>query len=387
MTFRRTACRQSSSRDKHGEQSNGALVTSALSTATELLRDPLIARTASLSRDVLAPQADQVAEHGVPRTHLAALAEAGTLGLAAYTPAAPLSSDEVRRECTEILAAADGATWFVSAQHHYPAREVAASANHELRARWLEGLLSGKVISALAISHLRREEPAVVATRSKECWRLSGRIKWVTGWTLADVLMVGAVTPDGDILFALVPWRPADFRGIVTRQPLWSLDAASTVAVDLRDEVVPESMVVSITPRENWLTWDRLHHANVNPAVFGVIRATTAFLLSGQHGDNIFAELGNALAVQAAGIRAKAYCLQDEADAAERVDERRALRASTLALAHTAATACTAAAGASGLVKGSTIGRLVGETFFHTVQGQDQWARLAIARHLITGLV
>jgi alkylation response protein AidB-like acyl-CoA dehydrogenase len=363
------------------------LVASALSTAAEFLRDPLIARTAELSRDVLAPQADWVAEHGVPRSHLAALAEAGTLGLAAYAPAAPLSLDEVRRECAEILAAADGATWFVSAQHHYPAREVVASANHELRDRWLEGLLSGTIMSALAISHLRQEEPAVVATRSKGCWRLSGRIKWVTGWTLADVLMVGAATPDGDILFALVPWRPADFLGSVTRQLLWSLDAASTVAVDLRDEMVPESMVVSVTPRENWLTWDRLHNANVNPAVFGVIRATTAFLLSGQHGDNTFAELGNALAVRAAEIRAKAYCLQDEAAAAERVDERRALRASALALAHTSAAACAVATGASGLVKGSTVGRLVAETFFHTVQGQDQKARRAVARHLITGLV
>jgi alkylation response protein AidB-like acyl-CoA dehydrogenase len=363
------------------------LVISALSTTTELLQDPLIARTADLSRDLLAPEADWVAEHGVPRSHLTALAEAGTLGLATYAPACQLSSDEVRRECTEILAAADGATWFVSAQHHYPAREVAASPNHELRARWLEGLLSGKIISALAISHLRREEPTVVATRSKECWRLSGRLKWVTGWTLADVLMIGATTPDGDILFALVPWRPADFHGSVTRQPLWSLDAASTVAVDLRGELVPESMVVSVAPRENWLTWDRLHHANVNPAVFGIIRATTAFLLSGQHGDSIFSELGDALAVRAAGIRAKAYGLRDEADAAEHVDERRALRACALELAHTAATACTVAAGASGLVKGSTIGRLVAETFFHTVQGQDHRARQAVARHLITGLV
>lgn len=359
---------------------------SGLATPPRLLGDPVIARTASLASQLLAPHADHVAEHGVPRSHLDALADAGTLGLAAYEPIAPLGAEEVRRESTELLAAADGATWFVSAQHHLPVREVLTSTNQELRERWLEDLRSGRTISAIATSHLRQPKAQVIATRQHDGWRISGQLHWVTGWSLTDVIMIGATTADDTIVFVLVPWHPPDYPGPVTPHSLWSMSATNTVTLDVHEILAPENMVVKVVTRHAWLEWDSCYHANVNPAVFGLIRAASNFLASETGDDQQFAELGTELSLQGAQLRGRAYALRDQVPLNERIDEKRMLRGAAVDLACRSVTACVVAAGARGMRRGSTINRLVAETFFHAVQGQDQATRNATARHLLAAL-
>jgi alkylation response protein AidB-like acyl-CoA dehydrogenase len=356
-------------------------MTSALGTMPCLLEDPVIARTAYLARELLAPRADYVAEHGVPRSHLDALADAGTLSLAIYEPSAPLTADAVRREAAELLAAADGATWFVSAQHHYPVQEVAASANEELRERWLKEIGSGRVISGIAMSHLRRPQPAVTATRRRDGWRIQGQLRWVTGWSVTDLLMIGATTPDDDIVFALVPWGPDERLGVVRSQDLWSMNATRTVTVDIDALEVPASMVVKVVRRDAWLEWDSCYNSNVNPAVFGVIRATSAFLTSAG-----LAELSVRVSSQGAELRERAYALRDRVGLDERLDEKRVVRAAAIDLACRSVTACVTSAGARGMQRGSSVGRLVAETFFHVVQGQSPAARGAMMDHLSASL-
>lgn len=360
-------------------------MTSALATTPRLLEDPIIARTAHLANELLAPQADHVAEHGVPRSHLDALAGAGVLGLATYEPVAPLTADEVRREATELLAAADGATWFVSAQHHYPVHEVAASVNEELRERWLEELVSGRAISAIAMSHLRQAQPALTATRCRGGWRIQGRLRWVTGWPVTDVLMIGATTPDDEIVFALLPGRSGNWVRLASPQSLWSMNATHTVTVDVDSVEIPASMVVKIVGRNAWLEWDSCYNSNVNPAVFGVIRAISNFLGSATIGSQ-FAELGTKLASRAAELREQAYALRDHVRLDERLDQKRAVRAAVIGLACRSVTACAVAAGSRGMYRGSTVGRLVAETFFHAVQGQSPAARGAMIDYLAAAL-
>ena len=73
----------------------------------------------------------------------------------------------VRREVTELLAGADGSTWFVTTQHSYPVQRLAASDNVALKERHLRAMCTGGLLAGIAIAHVRRPgEPAVLATRT-----------------------------------------------------------------------------------------------------------------------------------------------------------------------------------------------------------------------------
>ncbi|MBC3844489.1 acyl-CoA dehydrogenase family protein [Streptacidiphilus sp. 4-A2] len=89
--------------------------------------EPLVRRVKQVCDHYLAPRAEEVAAGRVSRAALDELAEAGVFGLSVYQPAAPFTAANVQREVTELLAAADASTWFVTAQHHHPLREVAGA--------------------------------------------------------------------------------------------------------------------------------------------------------------------------------------------------------------------------------------------------------------------
>lgn len=359
--------------------------TTALSTPPRLLEDVLIARTTELADQTLRPQADHVAKFGVPRSHLEALGRAGVLGLMTYQPAGPLNNEEVRREVAELVAAADGSTWFVSHQHHQPVKEVAASANRELRDKWLKAMVNGEVFGAEATSHLRRTgSPAVVATPDRLGWRLSGRLPWLTGWFLADVFLVAAVTPDGQVLSMLLPCRTDNGIGEIRPQELWGMNATGTVSVELRDVAVAPDQVIGSTSWDAWLRQDKYDRANVNPGIYGTLRAATDFLVaSAPHSGPKYYDLGMALASEGAQLREQTYRLADEFTSEKNLADRQALRAAALELTCRAGTACIAASGATAMITGSTASRLVGEALFHLARGQTAITRTAIANRFI----
>jgi hypothetical protein len=197
--------------------------------------------------------------------------------------------------------------------------------------------------------------------------------------------MIGATTLDDEIVFALLPERPCDRVRLARPQSLWSMSATHTVTVDVDSVEIPASMVVKIVGRNAWLEWDSCYNSNVNPAVFGVIRAISSFLGSATVGSQS-AELGTRLASRAAELREQAYALRDNVRLNERLDQKRAVRAAVIDLACRSVTACVVAGGSRGMRRGSTVGRLVAETFFHAVQGQTPAARGAVIDHLAAAL-
>ncbi|MEU3755102.1 acyl-CoA dehydrogenase family protein [Streptomyces olivoreticuli] len=332
--------------------------------------------TTLVADELLRPRADRTAREGVPRGHLDALAAVGALGLATRAPA-------LLRQATEIISAADGATWFVYAQHHQPVRAVAASDNQALRDRWLTPLLTGRTLSGHAISHLARPgPPAITATPGTGGgWALNGRIAWLTSWGLADVVLVGAIAPDDRVLFALLPAEDLDAPQAVHRHTLWSMQATHAVAIDLNDVPVARDQVVSMPQHTDWLRTHLNHNANTHPAVFGSLRATTQFL--GQH--ETFKAWADSAKLRADQLRSRAYVLIDTQPPGEALDERLATRATAVDLALRTAAACIAAAGARSMSSDTTAARLMAEASFHLVHGQTPQAKDAYA-HLAGAL-
>lgn len=330
-----------------------------------LLRVPasVVDAARRVADELLRPQAEDVELHGVPRTHLAALAGAGLFGVTA--PAAYGGSDKpvaVIREIVEVLAGADASTWFVWTQHHTPVRTLVRGSNDALRDRWVPKLATGSALAGVAFTHLRRPgPPAVRADRSDGGWRIDGDLAWLTSWGIADVFLVGAVA-GADLVWTLLPLTEMD--GVTAQAlDLVAMRGTSTVSVHLDDVFVADADVVLVEPLDEWRATDVARTADVSPAVFGVTAECVRRL-----GD------GDAFAAELDALRRRAFALQDEQGPRE---ERIAVRARAHVLALRASAALVAAGAGRSMLAGNPAQRLAREALFLLVQGQDAEIRAA----------
>ncbi|MGI8757944.1 MAG: acyl-CoA dehydrogenase family protein [Acidimicrobiales bacterium] len=347
--------------------------------------DPCVRLAARLAADVLAPQAERVDVEGIPAGHVEALAAAGLLGLFGPVDAGGADAPPpVARRVTELLAGADGATWFVWTQHATPLRALVNSANVGLRQRWLPRLCRN-VLGGVAVAHLRRSDgPTVSARPSANGWVLDGTASWVTSWGLAEVFLLGAVTPDDRAVLVLLPARAGP--GVRPSAPLAlaAMEATGTVRLDVEDLAVDAGDVVDVVPLAEWRRTDAHKTANVTPAVFGLIATVVGALQEAarRRDEPGGVALARALAAEAAEVQSAAYRLLDEVPAEQALDERLSLRAHALELGVRSATALVAAAGGAGMARSSPAQRLAREALFHLVQAQTPPVRRATLARL-----
>ncbi|MFE2526371.1 acyl-CoA dehydrogenase family protein [Streptomyces sp. NPDC059382] len=355
----------------------------ALATPPDLAVDPLVAAVSEIAVGVLRPCVEETAEAGVPRSHLDALAACGAYGLIAYEPdpASGVTARRVTREVHELLAAADPSTWFVWTQHHALAKGLLRGGDAALGEAWLPALARGDRRATAGFAFLRHPRPPVIAERESGGWRLSGRVPWMTGWGLADVVYLGALTPSDEVLFAPVGCAPGAGLASAPSAPLWAMRGTRTAAVEVRDVFVSDAEVVVREPRADWVRAYDLENADAQPAVFGQLRATADFLL----GCEGYEDLGLRIADRAARLRAEAYALRDELPSGERPADRLRLRAASLDLAVRAAAACVAVAGGRAIQYGNTAGRLSREAQFHLIQAQTGGLKREVARLMVDG--
>ena len=93
--------------------------------------------------------------------------------------------------------------------------------------------------------------------------------------------------------------------------------------------------------------------------------------------DGTAAALAQQLGREGERLRRVAYTLIDDVPAAEQIDDRLAVRASSLELVVRTATALVAASGGSGMAASAAPQRLMREAMFHLVQAQTAPVREA----------
>ena len=348
-----------------------------------------------LADELLIPAAERVDAQGVPPGHVTALKAARLLGLSAPVEhGGGGASAVVGREVTEVLSGACGATWFVAAQHGTPLRTVLASDNEAVRQRWLRPLASSQVLAGIAVSHLRRPgPPPVTATPVDGGWRFDGRVDWVTSWGLAEVLLLGGVTPTEEVVAVLVPAVNQPGLAATGELRLAAMSGARNVALRLDGLHVDAAQTAFRQPRSAWLANDRLVTANVTPAVFGLLNMILRRLaeVSRSRSSAAGADLAAVLAADGAGLRSRAYALLDEVPPESELPERLAIRSAALELVNAAAAALIVAGAGASMLTSSPAQRLAREALFHLVQastpamqeavlGRLAWRRGAAAR-------
>lgn len=348
--------------------------------------DPVLVAT-DLADRLLRPQAERADTDGVDRAVVDQLGRAGLLGLGAPRGyGGEDASAAVRREVTEVLAGADGSTWFVTTQHALPLLTLGRSDNVALKERHLRGMCTGVLLSGVAIAHLRRPgRPAVSATRTAGGWRFDGAVGWATSWGIADLLLLGGLTADGRVVLALLPAaaRPGLTAGPPMR--LAAMQGTATVALAVEGLVVPDADVAEVTDAAAWLAADRYKTANATPAVFGLLQELVRRLgaTAQRRHDATAAELAGRLGDEGAELRRAAYALVDHVPGSEQLTDRLALRAASLELLMRAATALVAATGGSAMARDAAPQRLAREALFHLVQAQTPPVREATLQLLL----
>lgn len=342
-----------------------------------------------LARDVLTPAAEQVDAEGVPPGHVEALKAAGLLGVTAPTEygggGAPAA---VGREVTEVLSGACGASWFVATQHATPLRTVLASGNEDLRASWLRPLASSALLAGIAVSHLRRAgPPPVTVTPVAGGWRYDGRVDWVTSWGLAEVVLLGGVTPDGEVVAALVPAAAQPGLTPSGELRLAAMGGAHNVALRLDGLVAAPEQVALRQSRDDWLANDRLVTANVTPAVFGLLGTVLRRLAetSTTRRSAAGSDLAAALTARAGELRTRGYQLLNHEPPEAYLPERLAIRAAALELLNRAATALIVAGAGTSMLAANPAQRLAREALFHLVQASTPALREAVLGRISTG--
>jgi alkylation response protein AidB-like acyl-CoA dehydrogenase len=342
---------------------------------------PLVSAARDLATRLLGPQAADVDQGVVPRSHLDAIAKAGLLGVVAPTSAGGADADPaVFREVAEQLAGADAATWFVQAQHHSPVRMLAARPSAAAD-RFLRRLASGELIAGIAFSHLRRyPQRPVTATRTSTGWRLDGVAPWYTGWGLNDVAFVAGVSEDDEVVFGVVP--VSEGAGLRPKLKLRTaaLDAAQTVVLQVDGVIVDDADVALTQPIDEWMAADRQTSANANPAIFGVGRSALELLReTGVRRDEAETLLAaDGLGVRFDDVRDRAYALADAESSL--VEERLAVRAEALELLVAITTALVSANSGPAMALTHPAQRKAREALFLLVQAQTAAARAATLR-------
>lgn len=343
----------------------------------ELAGDPLVSATRDLAGE-LSAGAGRVERDGVSRTELDRLAALGLHGLGADPLRGGVdASAAVRRRVAELVAGADPQVWFVWFQHGPVAAMLAAGENTALADRWLPPLCTGRAYAGVAFSHLRSAAPSVLARRVDGGFRLDGRQPWCTGWGLIDVVLVGAVTGDDEVLFALVP--AVDGDGLISTGELGlaAMGATATVGLRVEDLLVRDDDVVLRMPFAEWRAADDARNANVQPSTFGVALAALDLLeprapqLAARRRDDLLA------------VRSDAYRLIDEVPADERIDERLALRAQALLAAMGAVTALVTSRGGAAFGLGDHAQRLLRAASHQLVHAQSRPVRRATLDRLL----
>lgn len=309
------------------------------------------------------------------------LADLGLFGMAVPVDAggAGFEPADVRR-VLRLLSSGCGATAFMFAQHHGAAYDIATSANENVRAKWADGVVS-RTLAGTTYGHVRRaKQPVVGATPDGEGrWILSGEAPWATSWGVASVYTIAAITPDDQLVWAVVdPSMP----GVFCPAPLdlMVFSKTGTVRMAFDGFVVDETNLTKVVPAAEWRERDVHLVSRPSPLALGV----------GDRTIRLLEEVAPSVAAPHRRQWDEVSARADEASASvdrfeSVVDEVADARAEVVLTVQQLTTVLLSVLGGRAAELSQPAQRLAREALFYVVQGQADDGREAMLRRTSPG--
>ncbi|CAB4879498.1 unannotated protein [freshwater metagenome] len=339
---------------------------------------------AQLIADQLRLDAAAVEVEAITRSRLDEVVKAGLVAAGAPEEFGGHDASPAQtRAITELIAGACGTTWFVLTQHRSALDAVLTTQNRFLQSKWRDDICSGRALGAVAFAHLRRSgPPQVIAQPQGDGWKISGHLDWVTGWGVTDALALMAQTTDNKIVEVLIPAQARPGLVASAPLPLMVMGGTRTVSVELEEVHIAADEVAHVKTAEQWHADDTNRTVNTSPAVFGLLDAVIAELatLGSTKGMSHVSELALAFEQKLTTLRSRAYYLVDNVPAELEHDERLAVRAKSLLLAHEATAAFVASTGGGAIALSNPAQRWAREALFFLVQAQTSPLRTELMR-------
>lgn len=210
---------------------------------------PLLEIAEFYLRSEIAPQAAAIdRDQAVLRWAMQGLGDRSLLALKLT------ESEENFRRFQEMVARYSGALAFLQIQHQSASSAIFASENKPLKQAYLSGLATGDRLLGVGFSHLRRAgEPRIKAFPVKGGYRISGDLRWATGFDLFPELIVAATLADGRAVFAIIPFTNTTQPNggeIHFSEPmqLGAMQSTNTVSGEIKNWFVPQDYIVGIQP-------------------------------------------------------------------------------------------------------------------------------------------
>jgi alkylation response protein AidB-like acyl-CoA dehydrogenase len=344
------------------------------------MNEQILSEARRLADDLFRPQAeaaDQSDIHGQVGQNVRLLADAGYFGLGISPEFGGIGADDVtRREYTELMASACGVTAFTQQQLHAGGGFVGGARNEALRREKLPLFASGRELCGVGFSHLRRSGPPMVrAERVSGGYRVFGKAPWVTGWSLLDSFILGAMRlPDNDHIYFYVP-KAGNEAALLPgpRIPLVVMNASDTVEVTLDGLFLPDEYVLSERSAESLLRSD---FCGISGHVFlplGCARGSVHCLQTmAEHRSNeIFAHAAEEFTREIDACRHEALTWSGAcADLPDYKEHALHARAAAIVLAVRAAHAAVTAMGGNAHMLSMPPQRLLREAIFYTTTAQ-----------------
>ena len=344
------------------------------------MNEQILQTARQLADDVFRPNA-QLADQGKIDGQVAAnvrmLGENRYFGLGISPDYGGLGADETtRREYTELIASACGVTAFVQQQLHAGGGFVGGGRSQALKDEKLPRFASGEELCGVAFSHLRRGGPPMVtAERTHGGYLISGKAPWVTGWSLLESFILGAVRlPEADHIYFYVPKAGNEAMLLPGPAiPLVVMNASDTVEVVLDNLFLPDDYVLYERPAE---ALKRSDFCGVTGHVFlplGCARGSVFALrmLAEQRRNETFTHAADEFQKEIADCRADALTWSGScAEMPDYKDRAFHARAEAITLATRAAHAVVTATGGGAHLLSSPAQRLLRESIFYTTTAQ-----------------
>lgn len=217
--------------------------TEILAKSEQFLKEEVQPRACAIDAD---PDALRQALDGMCRNELMALRRPEEFG-------GPALDEDAFRQFQETVARYSGALAFLQTQHQSAGSMIAKGDNPALREEYLPQMGDGGRLVGIGFSQLRRLGPPMMRAEPVQGgYRLEGEVPWITGFGLFPEFLVGAALPDGEAVFAVVPFVDSeDGAGSLTfSEPmrLAAMESAQTVSGSFVRWPVPEERVVFLKP-------------------------------------------------------------------------------------------------------------------------------------------